>query len=185
MEPGAGTACASVSCTRHRHTDMVQVSQGTVSGKSLSLGLTWTGELEGAFLFFKSWCHSIINTISGPKSRMARPPCPAHALPVRQPGEQTRSRGYEEKAGSERKQTPRSSTRCPQTPPSGWHQGCLTLLASLLASKAGKLSHPMAPKDPAPKGPPPGGTAALCGCDNTGRRLHSHICRGLPTRPHA
>lgn len=40
------------------------------------------------------------------------------------------------------------------------------------------------PKDPARlPGPPPGGTAAPCACGSTGRRLRSHTCRGLPTRP--
>ena len=40
------------------------------------------------------------------------------------------------------------------------------------------------PKGPARlPGPPPGGTAAPCGCGSIGRHLRSHTCRGLPTHP--
>lgn len=39
-------------------------------------------------------------------------------------------------------------------------------------------------RQPLLQGPPPDGTAVPCGCGSTGRRLHSHTCRDLPTHPH-
>lgn len=66
-----------------------------------------TGQLLGAFLFFKSWYHWIVSPMSSAKPRMARSPGPGHALPVRRPrGNKLGAQGYLGSVGSEHRKMP-------------------------------------------------------------------------------